>query len=487
MTIFAVTIFVGAIVDAGVTESRILSNRRTKRATSERHINYMLKPTEPSGEKAGVIREQVPGLLPQVATGAEIRGFWWTGKRCFVVAGAKFYELLANMSTVELGTLVTSTGPVDMDQGVFSLVLVDGPNGYVFALATNAFARIADPDFYGSHRVSFLDGKFQFVRPDTQQFYWSASIDNATRYDALDFASAESSSDDIVGHLVDHRELWLAGETSIEVWQPNPAADQVYSRNSGASIEVGCAARHSLQQVDNSVVWIGYDRKGQGIVWIAGGANGYTPTRISTQDIEDALANIKDLSGAFAMVHQDAGQTFYELQVPGAETTWVWDASTKKWHERAELVNGVLNRWRANAHIFAFGMHLVGDALGLIYELDPYEYTNAGDPLYREWTAPQSATPDRGRVTYESVRLDVTVGETGSAVNPMMEMCYSNNGGFTWSNWVARSTGLIGQYGKAVVWDRLGQGRDRVFKYRCSDDAKVSILGVSIKSSKGRP
>ena len=163
----------------------------------------------------------------------------------------------------------------------------------------------------------------------------------------------------------------------------------------------------------------------------------------------------------------------------------MWDASTRKWHERSEFANGELSLWRASSHVFAFGRHLVGDAAGNVYEIDADEYTYAGDPIYREWTAPHSAAPDLGRVFYESAVLDVTVGETSSGINPMMEMRYSNDGGFTWSNWVARSTGKVGEYSKRVKWDRLGQGRGRVFQYRTSDDAKVSILGAAIKSSKG--
>ena len=485
MTAFTVSIFVGAIADEGVSAARRLSVRRNKRATAERHVNYMLKKTEPSGEKAGFTREQVPGLVPLAELGAEIRGFWWTGQRCFVVAGAKLYELFAGMTFAERGTLLTSTGRVEMAQGLFSLVVVDGPYGYSLTLASNAFGRITDSDFYGSHRVSFLDGRFIFVRPETQQFYWSEGLDAANDYDAADFASAESFPDKIVSHIVDHREVWFAGERSIEVWVPSPGVDQVYARNSGVTIEVGCAATHTLQQVDNSVVWVGNDKHGQGIVWIAGGGNGYTPTRISDNSIEDALAQIEDMSGAYAWTYQDAGQTFYVLQIPGAETSWVWDASTRKWHERAEFAGGELSLWRASSHVFAFGRHLVGDAAGNVYEIDADEYTYAGDPIYREWTAPHSASPDRARVFYESVRLDVTAGETSSGINPQMEMRYSNDGGFTWSNWSARSTGRIGEYSKPVKWDRLGQGRDRVFQYRTSDDAKVSILGVAVKSSKG--
>ena len=486
MSEFFLDIFVGPQPDEGVSAARRLSVRRNKRATSERHINYMLKRTEPSGEKAGFTREQVPGLALLAELGAEIRGFWWTGQRCFVVAGAKLYELFAGMTFAERGTLLTSTGRVEMAQGLFSLVVVDGPYGYTLTLASNAFGRITDPDFYGSHRVSFLDGKFIFVRPETQQFYWSEAVDAADDYDALDFASAESFPDKIVSHIVDHREVWFAGERSIEVWVPAPGSDQVYARNSGVTIEVGCAATHTLQQVDNSVVWVGNDKHGQGIVWIAGGGNGYTPTRISDNSIEDALSQIEDMSGAYAWTYQDAGQTFYVLQIPGAETSWVWDASTRKWHERAEFAGGELSLWRASSHVFAFGRHLVGDAAGVVYEIDADEYTYAGDPIYREWTTPHYIEADMVAVKYHWVHLDITAGETSSGIDPQMEMCYYNDGGSKPSTWKARSTGKIGEYSKKVKWHRCGEGVDRVFKFRTTADAKVSIMGIAMAKERRR-
>jgi hypothetical protein len=231
---------------------------------------------------------------------------------------------------------------------------------------------------------------------------------------------------------------------------------------------------------------VGRDRRGQGIVWLAGGSNGYTPVRISTNEVEEALEKVSDLSGAYAWVYQDAGQTFYCLQVPGAQTTWVWDASTRKWHERADFSAGALRRWRADAHMFAFGKHIVGDSDGKLYEVDPWANTNGDGLMYREWTTPHVAIPDRKRVFFDSVRLDVTTGQVSSGIDPVMEMRYSNDGGETWGEWQARSTGAIGQFAPPVRWDRLGQARDRVWQFRTTSDAKVSIIGLATQAKEAQ-
>jgi len=468
--------------DAGALRASRESRRRTLRATSERMVNYMLKRAE-GPEKNQFFREQVPGLTQLATLSGPIRGAWWTGSRLFVVAGASLLEIGRDWTATERGTLGTSTGRVSIAQGLFALVLVDGPNGYVLQLSNNTFARITDPDFLGSDRVAFLDGRFIFVERGTQRFYWSAGIDTPSDYSALDFASAESAPDNIVGHLVDHREVWLFGEYTTEVWVSAPTVDQVYQRQ-GASIEAGLAAPHTAQQIDNTVYFLSKDKRGQGMVFAIGGSSAYQPLRISTNALEEQIAKLDDLSGAWAWTYQDAGQTFYVLQVPGLESTWVYDASTQQWHERAEWT-GDLERWRADTHVFAFGKHVVGDSAGRLYELDPYEYTNAGDPLYRLWVTPHSAAPTRQRVYFSRLRLDVTTGETRSGLSPQIELSYSNDGGYTWGAWSPRSSGELGQWAKPVKWDRLGMGRDRVWRFRCTDDAKVSIVGLHVDAQEG--
>ena len=485
MSTFSVTFDYGttATVDANDTElieSRRRARRRTARATIERHVGYMLKKTEPSNEKAGFYREQVPGLTLIRNLGGAIRGMYWADTRCFVVAGDILYELSSGFAATVRGALNTSTGWVDMTHGLLELVIVDGDNGYALQFGDNSFAPIVADGFYGSKRVSYLDAKFILVRPGTQQFYWSNQPDDSGTWDANEYMSAYSSPDILVTQLVDHKEIWLFGSGSTEIYSPYPNGEQQYARNNGAAIEVGCAAAMTPQKIDNTIYWMGYDKLGQGIVWSAGGSSGYTPIRISTQDLEDQVAKLTDVSGAYAWVMQDAGQTFYCLQIPGLDSTWVYDASTQHWHERVDMDGADLKRWRVDCHAFAFGRHIGGDSAGNLYEIDPYEYTNNGDPIYREWTTPHQSDPSQHRVFYNRATLDMTVGYTDSGVAPSIEMRYSNDGGETWSAWSSRSTGKVGEYLTRVKWDRLGSARNRVFQFRCTDDCKASIMGWSL-------
>ena len=409
--------------------------------------------------------------------------------RLLVVAGSTLYEVGSDWVASSLGTLATSTGPVSGAEGLFQFVIVDGANGYVFTKATDAFAQITDPDFLGSNLVWFLDGRWLFADPDTQVFFWNDTIDDATAFDALGFASAESGPDNIVGHIVDHREVWLLGESTSEVWFAAPSGDQVYQRNNGASIEVGCAAKHSIVQMDNSIYWIGQDKRGRGHVYTAGGSSGYQPLIVSTEAVSKLLQSSTDLSAARAFVYQIGKQQLMCIKAPGLEQTLCYDPSVGNpaygWHDRCELIEGEKAPWRPDVFVFAHDTLVVGDADGYLYEIDPDAYTNDGDPLLRERTSPHSATPGRSRVFFDRVRADVTVGESPVAVSPSLEMRYSNDGGKTWGNWSARSTGEIGEYSQPVKWDRCGSGRDRVWQLRCTDNAKVSIMGWAVDATEG--
>ena len=484
MSTFTLSVFIGAQVDAGAIASRRTARRKTLRATSSRDINYMFRRIEPTDQSSPVYREQVPGLTLWAQLSGEFRGGWWTGSRAFVVFGATLYEIFDSGTSTELGQLQTNTGIVEFAQGLFQLVIVDGSagGGYVLTLASNAFARITDPDFYGSKRVAFMDGRWYFIRPDTQQFYWNDTIDDATDFDALGFKSAESVPDKIVSMLIDHRELIAFGELSTEPFLPIPSGDEILQRNNGGVTETGCAATHSAQKFDNTYAWVAADKNGRGIVVRAGGQSGSQPQRMSTHDVEEALTKSTDLSGAWAWTYQEDGQTFYCLNAPGMPTTWVYDASVGRWHERAELSGGQLQPWRARGHLYAFGTHLVGDADGNLYEIDPYEYTYDGAIMYREIVSPHAVAPSIKFINFERLRLNVTLGQTTSGTDPQIEMCYSDDGGETWGNWMARSLGKIGRFADFPVWHRLGRAKDRVWKFRVTDDCKASIIGMDVEA-----
>lgn len=458
--------------------------RRTIRANIERHLNWMPRIADPANEKSGYYRQQCPGLVEFADLGSEVRGAWWTGEKLYVVSGSRFYRVESDGTKTQLAMLRTSTGPVDMVQGLTQLAIVDGTYGYVMTLATETVQRITSANFYASDRVAYLDTFFIFGRKGTDQFFISA-IDDATTFDGNDFTGAFQGADKLIAHITDHRELWLFGTKTTAVFF-NAGGEFPFQRNNGAAIEVGCIAPHTVRRFDNSLMWLGQDANGVGIVWRA---DGYRPVRVSSHKVEESLEG-QDLEDAVAWCYQQDGQTFYCLRVPGANSTWVYDASTRQWHERAEWDSSIpgddgLSVWRPTCHAFAHGLNLVGAADGKLYRIDLDSYEYGDDAIYREWTSLHAALPTQTRVYFSDLKLDVTVGESPINITPRIELQYSDDGGVTWGNWLYRDLGGSGEFDTQVRWSRLGASRDRVWRFRCTDNAKASIIGLSVTAVKG--
>lgn len=60
----------------------------------------------------------------------------------------------------------------------------------------------------------------------------------------------------------------------------------------------------------------------------------------------------------------------------------------------------------------------------------------------------------------------------------ILRMQYADSGQPQFSNWQSESIGEVGEYGKRIVFTRLGQFRQRVIRIRVTSRRKSDILGV---------
>ncbi len=408
------------------------------------------------------------------------------GNQLFAVIEDAVFSINAAGVRAQVGVLATRRGHVGMKIGLNQLVITDGVNGYVYDLITHVFAEITADGWLGSYTVEELGGYFSFIDPNSQTFYASA-LEDATTLDALDFATANSSPDKLVGQVVTNNALVLFGEVSGEVWQLNTssAADAfVFDRNPGVFIEVGLLAPHTAKQLDNAAFWLGRDQRGAGIVYRM---EGFRAVRISTNAIEEligaAIRSGEDVSQAVAYAYQQDGHSFYVLTIPGLSTTWAYDVATQQWAERSDFDNGDHVPHRGKYHAYAYGKHLVAGDDDILYEYDPLAYTNAGDPLVRDRVSPHYATPQLARVEFASFELDCVVGDGKSGQEAAAVMLrYSNDGGNEWGSWRTASLGAVGEYSARARFLRCGSGRDRVWQVRCADDVPFAIIGASIEA-----
>jgi hypothetical protein len=413
-----------------------------------------------------------PGEVVIAALPGAIRGSRNVLGRWFVAAGNALYEVTTNGAYTARGTLSTSSGFVGMANNKTQLAIVDGANLYIFTLSTNVLTLIASPGWRGSDDVHELDGYFIFVAPETDQFYISA-IDDGTTLDALDFSSADSSPDDIVTHLVSHRQAWFFGNLSTEIWIDSGAAAFPFVRYQSYTMDIGCVGKRAAIRAADTVFWIGQTERGSGIVYMA---TGNQPTRVSTMAVEQALRTSSDISAATMWTYQIEGHEFVGINAPGLATTWVYDAAVQQWHERGEWNAGWLPL-RSRLVTTVAGDHFAGDDYGKLVRLDSTINTLSGRPLVRERTWPHLIQPSMEPVSYLGLELAMTSGHGG---NVTLEI--SNDGGITFGPMLARSLGVVGRWMQRVRWSGLGTAINRVFRIRCSDDVPFAIHSAAVKT-----
>ena len=341
----------------------------------------------------------------------------------------------------------------------------------------------SDGAFSGGDLVDVVDNYYIYNRPNTQQ--WAASNILSPITSSLSFASKFTGPDNLVSIIADHGQVYLLGETTSEVWADAGTFPFPFQRIPGSSSQHGIVAKFSVSRIGNSFAYLSRNIRGQAQVMLM---NGYFPQRISTHAVENTLVNAT-VSDAVAWTYQQEGHEVYVISFPSLDLTWAYDTATSMWHKWLYCDN--LNQYHQHRGICSANfqnMVLVGDYQnGIIYELDPNNYTDNGQFIRRLRRAPHLVS-DFQREYFEELQLHFQPGVgliSGQGSSPQAMLRWSNDGGSTWSNehWV--NIGKIGKYKNRAIWRRLGTARDRIFEVVVTDPIKAVIVSANLKASVG--
>ena len=369
-----------------------------------------------------------------------------------------------------------------------------------------------DGPFQGADVVDVVDNYFVYNRPNTQQ--WGSSNILSPISSALAFSSKDGAPDNLVSMIVDHREVYLLGETSSEVWVDSGLFPFAFQRIPGTSTQHGIAAKFSIARLGNSFAYLSKNIRGDGQIMMM---QGYVPTRISNHAVEQSIEGV-DISDARAWTYLIEGHEVYVISFPGIDLTWAYDIASGMWHKWLWVdSNNVFHRHRGNCHSHFANMNLVGDwQNGNIYMLDPNTYTDDGNEIRRVRRAPHLVS-DFQRQYFSELQLlfQPGVGLSGNIIgqdsptnavaglgvaglavagqnslatlgaDPQAMLRWSNDGGSTWSNEHWTSIGTQGRYKNRAIWRRLGQARDRIFEVVVTDPIKAVIVAANLKAEAG--
>lgn len=381
------------------------------------------------------------------------------------------------------GTTIVSVSST-LGQITMSLPATSSPGATLITVTLVRFARITDPAFLGADRVAFIDGWLIFNRPGTQTFYTTAPVPYTILFDPLFFALKDSSSDNLITLHEINRELWLVGERTSEIWFNAGGAQFAFQRIPGAAPPIGCSAVHSIAQVGDSLMWLGKNAQGENVVVQT---QQYTWKAVSTVAVSKAIASYPLVGDAIGYAYEDQAHLFYVLTFPTADTTWVFDATTGKWHQRLSFddTQGAFHRHRSNCFMDFQNLRLVGDyQSGQIHNMSRQFFTDAGEPLVALRRCPHIWSPEnRQRVFHASIQIEFAPGvglQTGQGVDPQAMLKWSDDGGASFGTEHWTTIGKAGRTKNRALWRRLGQARDRVYEVRISDPVYRDIVGATL-------
>lgn len=432
------------------------------RALRVESVENLYAEKAPGPEKGQVALIGTPGLrLYRTVGDGPIRGMIQCDNLLYVVSGAYLYTVTSTGTTVELGG-IGGSGPVQMaENGSTVVITTSGPAYYANSSVVSLLPES------GLNGCTYQDGYALFTQADTENLLWSP-VDDLTDINALG-TQADALADKVKGLISDHRDVWVFGGTTIEIFANTGASVTPFVRTGGGFVEHGCANGATIAKAENLVFWLGED----GRVY---SAQGYAARPISTHAIEYEIGQ-EDFVSARAYTYSQEGHTFYVLTFTGC--TLSFDLSTGLWHKRRSKN---LDRWRAECFAKAFSLPLVGDyENGKIYQLDLEYYSEDGDELIRRVICPPMFANGK-RILVDELLLDIETGlglVSGQGDDPIVILDWTHDGARTWSNEHWRSFGAIGEYAKRVHWYTLGSfKKERSLRFTISDPVPVRILGL---------
>jgi hypothetical protein len=423
-----------------------------------------------------------------LAIGQTIQGVTGSG----VVANTTITDGSGTTWTVSISQTVASTTLVG--QGSTNLTgltayIVDGANRYYYNVPSSTFAQLpaTDGPWQGANVCDVVDNYIIYNQPGTQ--LWAATDLYSVFSSAAYYGAKDGSPDSLVSLIVDHRQVFLLGEVTSEVWidvgsQQAGLVTFPFARISGTTMQHGVAAQFSVARLGESFAFVSRDTRGQTMIFQV---QGYNTKRISTHAVEQTLVD-QTISDAIAFTYQIEGHEFYVVTFPSINITWAYDLTTEMWHKWLWWNGNSFDRHRANCFANFAGYSLVGDwQNGKIYSLDNAVYTDNGNTIRRVRRCPHLVS-DLQRQYFAEMQIQFQPGvglETGQGQDPQAMLRWSNDGGSTYSNehWV--SIGQVGKYNNRAIWRRLGWSRDRIYEVVVTDPIKAVIVSANLKAEVG--
>jgi hypothetical protein len=306
---------------------------------------------------------------------------------------------------------------------------------------------------------------------------YTSNVNDPTTWNALNYITAESDPDTIVG-IAKHLNYILSfGQTSIDFfYDAGSFPGSPLAVAPSYKIELGCANGDSIASFQNVTLWVGTSKELGATVY---GISGAAPEKVSTPYI-DRILNSSNLSDVTSYAIRINGHSFYILTLHDLNVTIVYDLNEKTWYNWTmwaigNTTSGVLGIYaeqyfRPSFFTSANGVYYVlDDDNGTLYTLSTSYYNDAGAPIYYRAVTDTLDSGTTKRKFYQRVEI------VGDKVPAIMNIRHSDDDYNTWSSY--RSVDLNKQ--RAQIY-QTGSGRRRAWEFLCTDNQPLKLLAVEI-------
>jgi len=387
-----------------------------------------------------------------------------------ILSDETVYKLATNGSATAFSGTVPGQFRVSIASGLDpdQLAVVRIANDLRLYKVTDAGGTVAEnfpsaSESDGASSIAYIRGFWIAIKTGTQQAYYLVPGD--TDWTALSFASAEYQPDKLIAVMILGDQIWFLGAATTEVWALTGQASPAIQPYGGLNFDIGCRARDTAVVVGSSLIWVGNDCS----VYLSAGG---VPKPISDNGLAEQIRKSNPLYlRAWGYVLDQ--HVYYVLTLE--DQTWIYDGSTGFWNPANSKG---LNYWRAHIGSDVSGLALAADALPnnpQIWRVNPDDLTDSGEEIERLATAFLEWKGPRTRCANASLLCEL--GNTGQDEAPQVGMRWSDDGGKTFSDWLFRSIGRVGEYSARPIWNRLGDIRapGRVFQFKSTDPAVIRL------------
>jgi len=467
---------------------------------NQKCVNFYSAPAGPFGRGAPN-ENNIPSVLRLTAGVKSILNLGVRGIRSqiyvrnylYVTTNDTIYKLSIDTvnltaSIVSSHTIADLTTYVDVAYNDSQIMWVDGTNGYIYNDQTATYSQIVDADF-PSHPTSVVcTGGYFFVNSDGTGLVYASDINNGLSWNALNKATAETKSDNVIKLAVSREELWMIGPESAEIWYNagNPTGFP-FSLRVGLALNTGNLAPFSTLNVNDNLVWLdsrAYISETGPSALVRATNSGYQLNIIATEAITHAIKSYGTISDAIGCVYNDRGHIMLQWSFPTEKVTWVYNSTTQLWHQQA-YYNEFLEEQEHSIFQFVSEINNVKIASGLrdgnIYVLSENYYDDNGVLIRRNKILPYLYQPtDLKYVTLQQLFIKVGIIDipiVGDYTSAMLGIKYSKDNGHNWSAtlWRELSTG---EYGSFFSWNLGITSRSLLIEVSMSSPVALTLVNA---------